>query len=248
MTLNKDVVIRQDKDYTLYMDFYFDENNKNEAKPCVMWIHGGAWCVKELTRTYIPKEIEKWVDAGFVVASCEYRLSHEAHWPAQIEDCRYSFNYLKENATNLQINPDNIFVWGESAGGHLTTFLANDGVAAGACIWYPPVYFKELPAGCVEDEWVSLLIGTPDYNSEEKRRMISPLFGVNKGTCPCLVMHGTTDTLVDISQSEMLVEVMEKNDIDVTFVRVPDQGHGFFKGEEYYDTILKWMKERIVER
>ncbi len=245
MNKKSDVIIRQDEDYTLYMDFYYDEYNKNTDKPCVMWIHGGAWCVKELTRTYIPEQIEKWVQAGYLVASCEYRLSDEAHWPAQIEDCRYSLQYIYEHAEELGINPENVFIWGESAGGHLCTFLANDGNVAGTCIWYPPVYFKEIPKHRIEDDWVSRLIGTPDYNSEEKRRMISPLFGVNENTSPCLVMHGTADELVDISQSEMLMELLEKYEIDATFVKVPGQGHGFFKGDEYYDIILKWMNDRL---
>jgi len=246
MTEKLDVVIRKDENYTLYMDFYTDENDDNKKKPCVMWIHGGAWCVKELTRKYIPQEFKKWVDAGYMVASCEYRLSQEAIWPAQIEDCRYSFKYLQDNADELGIDKDNIFIWGESAGGHLTAFLANDGEAAGACIWYPPVYFKDIPAGTVEAEWIELLVGSPDYNSEENRQKISPLFTVNRNTCPCLIMHGDVDELVNISQSEMLVELMEKNDVDVTFVTVPEQGHGFFKGYKYYDLILQWMNDRIV--
>jgi len=164
MTEKLDVVIRKDENYTLYMDFYTDENDDNKKKPCVMWIHGGAWCVKELTRKYIPQEFKKWVDAGYMVASCEYRLSQEAIWPAQIEDCRYSFKYLQDNADELGIDKDNIFIWGESAGGHLTAFLANDGEAAGACIWYPPVYFKDIPAGTVEAEWIELLVGSGYYD------------------------------------------------------------------------------------
>jgi len=240
----RDIIIRKDEKYTLYMDIFRPDNPAKKA-PCLMWIHGGAWCMHELTRTYIPEQYKMWVEAGYVVASCEYRLSDEAVWPAQIEDCRYDLEYLMENADKYGIDKDNIFVWGESAGGHLASFIANDGKVKGGCIWYPPVYFDVLREDRPEYGWCRDLIGTDDFNTREKLDSISPLFTVSEKSSPCLVMHGMTDDLVDISMSEMLVEALKQYQNDVTFIKVPGQGHGFFNGDEYYKLVLDWMNARI---
>lgn len=52
----------------------------------------------------------------FAVASINYRLAPQSHFPAQIHDCKLAVRYLRNNAEELGIGPDRIGIWGSSAG------------------------------------------------------------------------------------------------------------------------------------
>ena len=61
------------------------------------------------------------------MASIEYRLSGEAPFPAQIEDCKAAVRWLRANAAKYNLDADRIGAWGHSAGGHLSALLGTSG-------------------------------------------------------------------------------------------------------------------------
>jgi len=61
-----------------------------------------------------------------VGVACEYRLSGEAAWPAQIHDVKAAVRWMRANADRLGIDPDKICVTGNSAGAHLALMLGCD--------------------------------------------------------------------------------------------------------------------------
>ncbi|NQT87653.1 alpha/beta hydrolase, partial [bacterium] len=91
--------------------------------PIVVWIHGGAWRAgtKSLGR------VMPLVERGYAVAAITYRLTGEAQWPAQIQDCKCAIRWLRAHAAEHGIDPDRIGVWGSSAGGHLVAMLGTAG-------------------------------------------------------------------------------------------------------------------------
>ena len=72
--------------------------------------------------------IEELADAGFVVASADYRLTDTATFPAQLLDAKAAVRWLRANAADYGVDPDRIYAWGDSAGGHLACLL---GLTAG---------------------------------------------------------------------------------------------------------------------
>jgi len=97
--------------------------------PVVLWIHGGGW--QSGDHNLIPASAQPLLTSGIAVATIDYRSSHEAIFPAQIEDVKGAVRYLRANAATLGIDPARIGCWGSSAGGHLSALLAtSDGVAA----------------------------------------------------------------------------------------------------------------------
>ena len=59
---------------------------------------------------------------AWVILSPDYRLAPEHRFPAAIDDCYDSVNYVHENAETLQVSK--IIVTGDSAGGHLSITTA----------------------------------------------------------------------------------------------------------------------------
>lgn len=91
--------------------------------PTIVWLHGGGW----LTGSKDGSKGEFLADAGYAVASIDYRLSPVAPWPAQIHDCKGAVRWLRAHAATHQLDPDRIGAWGPSAGGHLAACLGTMG-------------------------------------------------------------------------------------------------------------------------
>lgn len=61
------------------------------------------------------------LDAGYVVVSIDYRLSPKVKLPAIIDDVRDAYSWVRRRGPKLfHIDPEQIFVMGQSAGGYLT--------------------------------------------------------------------------------------------------------------------------------
>src|SRR3990172_320618 len=189
--------------------------------PVVVWVHGGAWQGgnKSLSRGHHALQQR---DRGYAVASIEYRLSGEAIFPAQIQDCKAAIRWLRANAVRYGLDPGRIAAWGSSAGGHLVALL---GTAAGVADlqdpvqgnasqtdvvqavvdWYGPTDFQQLSGGHHDtDSPESRLLGGDIDDCPERVALASPLTYVDPGDPPFLIQHGSRDGTVDPNQSALL--------------------------------------------
>src|SRR5262245_24474740 len=65
--------------------------------PLVIWMHGGAFFIGSKDDT-VPLEL---LSQGYAVASIGYRLSGDAKFPAQVEDCKAAVRWLRANAARF---------------------------------------------------------------------------------------------------------------------------------------------------
>lgn len=94
--------------------------------PVVVAIHGGAFMHGDRRREL--GHLPALRDAGYAVASVEYRFSGEALFPAAVLDVKQATAYLRAHAAELNLDPSFFAAWGRSAGGHLSAML---GVTSG---------------------------------------------------------------------------------------------------------------------
>lgn len=93
--------------------------------PGILWIHGGGYASGQALMVMYSIGRLLAMTYGAVVVSPEYRKSHEAPYPAALDDCLAALNYLYEHAEEMNIDRKKIIVGGESAGG---------GLAAAVCL------------------------------------------------------------------------------------------------------------------
>ena len=125
---------------SLLIDLYLPQG-ATAATPVVLWIHGGAWSTTtHITKDNIGHITSVLVPKGIAVASLNYRLSEEAKWPAQIQDCKGAVRWLRANAATYNFNGA-VGVWGESAGAHLAALL---GTAGGVGMYTSGAYTADL--------------------------------------------------------------------------------------------------------
>ena len=81
--------------------------------------------------------------------------------------------------------------------------------------------------------------------------LATPLTYIDADDPPFLVMHGELDGMVPITQSELLANALQAAGVDVTFLRLPDLGHGFLDPagevvlEAFLDPTLAFLDEHL---
>jgi acetyl esterase/lipase len=199
------------------------------------------------------------VRRGFVVVSAEYRLSREASFPAQIHDVKAALRWLRARPEVLGINPERIAVAGFSAGAHLAALAATSGGTAdlegesgspgystrvqAAIAMAGPTDFTRNPAatdpslnpnsvGGVTPE--QRLLGGCIEELPTLARLANPGTFIGRDTPPILIIHGSDDEIVPVSQAEYLYRALESKGTDVTFIRVERGNHGCWPAGQPY--------------
>ena len=109
-----------------------------------MWVHGGAWRfgTNQALRDTILRTPggeqpntqalmrAAFQQAGWAVASINYRYSHQALFPGALHDVKEAVRFFRANAHEFGIDPQRIAVAGGSAGGHLSMMVAHTGDSA----------------------------------------------------------------------------------------------------------------------
>jgi acetyl esterase/lipase len=94
----------------------------NRLRTAVLQLHGGGF--RRGHRKLLAPRSEELCELGFVCLAVEYRLIHEARWPAQLHDVKAAIVWARLNAGELGIHPDRIVVQGYSAGARLALVAA----------------------------------------------------------------------------------------------------------------------------
>lgn len=244
------------------LDLYLPEQTRGQA-PAVLWIHGGAWeCGNKC-----PCPVSHFAERGYAVASIGYRLSDEAVFPAQLEDCKSAVRWLRAHAAEYGIDPARIGAWGGSAGGHLAALLGTTGrirdfdvgvhleqSSEVQCVvnWFGPVDFLDWgvpfsPSMDSKESSVYRLLGGPISQNQEMARRASPLHHLDGRSAPFFTIHGDQDNIVPLIQSRRLHEALQDAGVESTLRIIPGAGHGTeeFCQPEMFDEITEFLARHL---
>jgi acetyl esterase/lipase len=226
------------------LDIYVPAGVTHE--PLIVMIHGGMWMFGDKSG----ENAAKFLNAGFAVASVNYRLIHDAKWPAQIEDCKAAVRWLRANAKQYGYDPGRIGAAGESAGGHLVAMLGTAGEVKtfdvgenlsvsskvqAVADFYGPTDIVNLageraPGGPFHggpESPESLLIGGDVQLNKARARTANPITYITPLTPPFFIAHGDADNMVPDQQSIALDAALRKAGVASTLYLLKGVGHGF---------------------
>ena len=225
--------------------------------PVVVWIHGGGW--KNGSKQNCPAA---WLaEHGFAVASIDYRLTDQAGWPAQIDDCRAAVRWLRTNAPDWNLDPNRIAVWGSSAGGHLAALVGTldapeqetvSSKVQAAIDWFGPSDLLTMPPNVVSEERTleqvansngAKLLGGTVRDLPDLAKQASAFYQASKSDPPFLIMHGDADPGVPLEQSQKLHQALKKAGVDSTLTIIEGAGHGGpqFKTAQTKQQVLDFL-------
>ena len=225
--------------------------------PVVVYIHGGGFFGGRKEDT-VPLEL---LSEGYAVASIGYRVSTDAKFPAQIEDCKAALRWLRAHAARFALDPERFAVFGESAGGYLAAMLGTTGdvkefdvgenldqssaVRAVVDFFGPTDFVQNAFATANPTSPEAQLIGGGILENKDKAARANPIAYVTKDDAPFLIVHGDADTLVPYSQSELLEAALKKANVPVTLYTVKGGGHGGFDDPRIGQMITEFFAQHL---
>ncbi|XP_055547867.1 juvenile hormone esterase-like [Wyeomyia smithii] len=159
----------------LYINVY--TQNIIGSRPVMVWIHGGAFVLGSGdARIYGPEHL---ITENVVVVSFNYRLgifgffstgdTHaQGNWG--LKDCIEALRWVRDNIAAFGGDPNNVTIFGESAGGVLVHFLVLSSMAAG-------LFHK-----AIAQSGTALVPWGFQYNPREMSQNIADAFGYTHET------------------------------------------------------------------
>lgn len=230
----------------------------------IVWVHGGAW--RSGSKDDMP--LDRLVNAGYSVASVNYRLSTEAKFPAQVHDIKAAIRFLRHLASRYQYKSDRVAIAGSSAGGHLAALVGTTNKhqelegAVGTCLdqssevqaivdLYGPTNFMTIldqstPHGLsVRKPAFDLLLGGQPSDKTDLAKLASPVQHVDASDPPLLIIHGDADPQVPVEQSRELAARYKQLNLACELVIIPGGEHG---GKSFFDQERQELMQQFLEQ
>lgn len=218
------------------------------AAGTVMLVHGGSWVSG--SKGDMMNHAKALASLGYASVSVDYRLTEfnlpfGNKFPAPVQDVRCAVRWLRENGASYGLNTDRLVAYGVSAGGHLVSMLGTTAKVSGLdsldCPIRPSKQSSAVqlvvsvagPQDFTADEHldflhrylVRLFLGGMPVHNPSWARFASPAHHVDADTVPFLLVHGTEDGEVPVSQSRVMNQVLSAAGKDVRYLEYPGAGH-----------------------
>lgn len=238
----------------IYLGYYLPNDfHQNRDYPLFFFIHGGGWESRKIfpeqkcwQGDYLGYLARYYANKGFIGVCIDYRLVREHGQTYNYgiiecyEDCCDALDYVIAQAIEYGIDTKQMFLLGESAGGHLAGALAT--------FHYDRHYvFQKIflvnPITNLDDEWKSR-VPVDSYHPqlsklamEERAKFLSPLYQVQKGIGEIVLIHGKEDTTVNPMQSIMFYNKMLELGQKCELHLIENTKHAFLLAEYYRDGL-----------
>ncbi len=252
-----DVVYGHKDGMALFYDVFKPSGKSNKA--AVIYMVSGGW----FSRWQEPENrlagFADMLDAGYTVFAVHHGSAPRYFVPEAYADVSRAVRHIRLHADDYGIDPERMGVTGGSAGGHLSLMLGFDsdqGISdsedpvmrvsnrvAAVVSYYPPVDLRAMAGGNNER--------FPALNFEkEKASAISPILFVTSDDPPTLLLHGDADTLVPISNSEIMLAELKSKGIESDFITYEGGDHGFRNPEHRAQAAaerLTWFNKYLLQ-
>lgn len=222
-------------------DIYSPLNHDiSKPLPGIIVIHGGGFNDGDKARGRELNICENLTLQGYVCMSINYKLrtmKNQVTWPQSVYDAKAAVRYMRKEAKNLGVDPDKIGAIGSSAGMNLSMMLATTGPADGFDLVKDEPYQDISPQiSCAVGFYGAVdLMNYHDMKMFAKTRAEapelykrgSPIYYIDEKDPPVLLVHGTADKTVPLSQSETYLRISKEKGANCILEVIPDAPHTF---------------------
>lgn len=217
--------------------------DSNESKAGIVFFHGGGFVIGS-TKNFDSACMRLSLAARCKVLSISYRLAPEYRFPAAHDDALSAWNWLIKNASTLKLDAKKLAVSGESAGGNLAAFLAQETARQNIqqpvfqLLFYPLLQYADVRSKKSSFKETGFLVATrlfelfrDTYVPRRSDRMdvrVSPLFAPPtdfQRLCPAHLVLCGWDPL--LAEGRTYADQMVQSGIKATVREYPNMIHGF---------------------
>ncbi|AUC86019.1 esterase [Polaribacter sp. ALD11] len=226
------------------------KTRKSKDNPVVIFIHGGYWNEGRkgiygfLGRNFAKKDV--------VTVIPNYTLSPNGNYDTMAKEVAAAIKWTHENIEKYNGNPDQIFLMGHSAGGHLIALVGTN-----------PKYLEDRDvvkgiilndaAGLDMYSYLKKYPPTKNYNydvtwtdKKENWKDASPIYFVSEKTPPIFMITGTKTFPSIISQNKDFIEKLNKfqPSVKINFQskkHIPMMSQFFWPWNKNYKEIIEFI-------
>ena len=224
VAITPDVVYGHKDGMAMTFDVFRPKENANGIG--ILFMVSGGWVSTWMEPKQSIPMFKHLLDRGYTVIAVRHGSSPRYLVPECVSDVQLALDFISKHASDWQIDPKRLGVFGFSAGGHLSLML-----------------------GPYVDPKSPLREQFPALKFEPSRSdTYSPLMQVTADDAPTLLYHGDKDELVPLWHSEKIQKAFEAVKVDSKLVVIPGAAHGF--NEEGNRRLAKemgdWFDRHLV--
>ena len=242
---------------SLQLDIYKPKNMEENA-PLLVFIHGGGWRSGERSDYLI--YLVDFAKRGYITATVSYRLLKDSPYPGCVEDISDAVNWFFVNGENYGYDPNQIALIGGSAGAHLALMAAYEwGEIKTDSTKIPGINYRikavvdiygpvDLTTEYARNQ--SLVTNFIAHSYAERPDLYkegSPIEYVDSTDPPTLILHGTSDDLVPVIQSDRLKAKLDSLGVPCVYYRVPLWPHSMDMAQRVNDYAQLKMNDFFEE-
>lgn len=242
------------------MDTYIADSVKGFTRKAILVIPGGGYAGIAGEREGEPIA-QAFMPYGYNAFVLNYSVNDKP-FPTQLIEASMAIKNIRDNCEEYNIDPENVFVVGFSAGGHLAASLGT--------MWKKTEIYDviDMPYGCNKPNGMMLIypVISPEYHlpsfenlllknvTDDKLSECSIDKNIDEDAAPAFIMHSSNDQIVNVKNSLCLANALADKNIEFEMHIYPDAPHGVALGneitkcgnEKWVDTsIAKWVQSAV---
>ncbi|WP_207492248.1 alpha/beta hydrolase [Aridibaculum aurantiacum] len=239
------------------MDIYLPAGRTTNNTKVLVFIHGGSWSGGDKSDFDGDINAIRGQLQDYAIFNINYRLAIGGanRFPAQIEDIQMALEFIANNAAEYRINPSKIGLVGASAGAHLGLLYAykhnsNGNIKAVVNLFGPTnltSLYTSHPVPAASQPVLQNFLGTTPLANPTLYANASPVNYVTAQSPATLILHGTMDYIVPISQSTELRAALTSAGAKVEMHTYNGEGHGWYGTtlQDTYSRTISFVKANV---
>ena len=254
-------------DESVFLEAFIAGKTKDFTRKAILVIPGGGYGDICAEREGEPIGIA-FMAHGYNAFVLHYTVAQKKLFPAQLIEASLAMQHIKDHAEEYNIDPEQVFAVGFSAGGHLAASLG--------VMWNLPAIYDaiDLPYGYNKPAGVMLIYPVISGLDEKNRHLGSfiNLRGTDTPTItqleacsiekhmhpdasPAYIVHTANDQLVPVKNSLVLAEAYAAAGLKFELHIYPDAPHGMAlgnaitaEGVEKFDNpcLARWVENAVM--
>lgn len=248
LNIRPDVVYGHKDGMALTYDVFEPQANRKGIG--LLFMVSGGWVSTWMNPLNTQALFRPMLDRGYTVFAVRHGSSPRYLVPDAVSDVKLALQHVSNYASDYEVDPQKLGVFGLSAGGHLSLILGtqsndnplNGHVAAVAAV-FPPT---DLAPYVALDSPRRQQFPALRFDPAQADRF-SPIKSVTSDDAPTILIHGDKDDLVPVSHSESIHKVFEEQKVESKLMVIPGAGHGFNPAQqkEVFAAMLDWFDSHL---
>lgn len=221
------------------------EKLSESTKPTLVYFHGGGWIEGDRTSRFLG--LIPYLEKNWCVVNVDYRLLHETNLIGCLNDCIDAINWVNDNSSKYKFNTNQIYLSGESAGGHLALLAGLIDEAdlgevkiqkrkckiRGIINWYGITQMDSAIKFWNDSSYTRIILDNWEGDVNQYINITSPINHISPNSTPPIIsIHGDKDVNVEIEQAFSLHKELKSKRIKNKLVKVEGKKHGDFTLKE----------------